>query len=76
MDSALNKKICLSIDILMPTDDDKSVKEYNKISKFKDTQIEIEKIWHLKITTELVIVETLGMIKYEQINKLTMHLPS
>ena len=30
-----------------PTDNNKSVKEYNEISKCKDLEIEIEKAWHL-----------------------------
>ena len=32
-------------------------------SKYKDLEIEIEKIWHLKTTTAPVIVGALGMIK-------------
>ena len=35
-------------------------KEYNKMSKYKDLEIEIEKMWHLKTT-----VGALGMIKKE-----------
>ena len=37
-----------------------SVKEYNEISKYKDLEIEIEKMWHLKTTTMSVIM---SMIK-------------
>ena len=36
-------KICHLIDMLVPTDNNISVKEYNKISKYKDMKIEIEK---------------------------------
>ena len=44
------------------TDYNISVKEYNEISKCKDLEIEIEKIWHLKTTTAPVIVGILIMI--------------
>ena len=40
-----------------------SAKEYNRISKYKDLEIEIEKMWHLKINTMPVIVGALDMIK-------------
>ena len=35
----------------VPTDNKVSIKEYCKISKYKDLEIKIENIWHLKITT-------------------------
>ena len=56
-------KTCLLIDMSLPTDNYTSVKEYNKISKYKDVEIEIEKIWYLKVTTVPVIEGALGMIK-------------
>ena len=57
------KKTCLQIDLSVPTDNNISVKEYNKISKKNDLDIEIEKIWHLKTTAMLVIVGARGIIK-------------
>ena len=42
------KKTFLLIDMSVPNDNNLSVKEYNKISKYKDLEIEIEKMWHLK----------------------------
>ena len=48
------------------------VEEYNKISKYKNLEIETEKIWHLK-TTVAVIVGALHIIKKgteERINKI------
>ena len=47
----------------VPTDNNISIEEYNKISKYKYLGIEIEKIWHLITTTLPVIVGALGMIK-------------
>ena len=58
----------------IPTDNNMSVKEYNKISKYKDQEIERENMWHLKTTTVLVIVGALGMIKKgidKHINKIS-----
>ena len=46
----------------LPTDSEISVKEYDKISKYKDLEIETEKIWYLK-TTVPVIMWTSDMIK-------------
>ena len=53
------------VDISVPTD--------NNISKCKDLEIEIEKIFHLKTTIVPVIVGALGMTKKEtdkHINKM------
>ena len=38
------RKTCLLIDMALPTDNNLSVKEYNKISNNKAWQIEIEKV--------------------------------
>ena len=45
------------------TDSYISIKEYNKISKYKDLEIDMEKMCLLKTTTVSVIVGVLGMIK-------------
>ena len=45
------------------TDSKISVKEYNTISKGKNFEIEIKKMYHLKTTTVPVIIGALGMIK-------------
>ena len=55
-------KEIFTIDISVPVDDTISVKEYNKISKQKDLEIEIENIWHLKTTIVPIIVGAPGMI--------------
>ena len=56
-------KICLRIGMSVPTEENISIKEYNKMSKYEDLEIEIEKMWYLKTTTVSLIVGTLGMIK-------------
>ena len=45
------RKTYLLVDLSVLTDNDKSVKEYDKISKYKDLEIEIEKnMTFLKLT--------------------------
>ena len=70
------RKPCLQIVLLVPTDNNISVKEYYKISQFKDMENEVEKLYHLKTTTLPVIVGALGMIKKrtdKHIYKITGH---
>ena len=67
------RKICFPIDMSVPTNNNISVKKYDKISKYKDLKIEVEKIWYLKTYTMPVILGALGMIKKEtdrHINKI------
>ena len=59
------RKICLQIDMLMPIDTNILVKECNKLSKYKDMEIKIEKVWSSKTTTVPVIVGAQNMIKEE-----------
>ena len=40
-----------------------SAKEFGKLNKCKDLEIEIAKMWKMKTKTIRVIVGTLGMIK-------------
>ena len=47
----------------IPTDRNISVKEFDKLSKYKELQIEIERMWHLKTTIVPVVVGSLGMVK-------------
>ena len=56
-------KTCLLIDMSVPSDKNISVKEFDKLSKYKDLEIEIRKMWNLKTTIVPVIVGALGMIK-------------
>ena len=52
--------------MVLPTDNNVSVKIYNKTSKYTDLEIEIKKMWHLKTTMEPVILR--------EINTLTKYL--
>ena len=57
------EQTCLLIDMSIPTDQNIAVKEFDKLSKYKDLEIEIGRMWNLKATTVPVIVGALGMIK-------------
>jgi len=48
---------------MIAADRNVSLKEYEKVSKYKDLGIEIQKMWHLKTTVILVVIGALGMIK-------------
>ena len=56
-------KMCQLIDISVPSDSNISAKEFEKLSKYKDLEIEIAKMWKMKTKTILVIAGALGMIK-------------
>ena len=47
----------------VPSDRNVSLKKYGKFSKYKDLEIEIQKMWHLKTTVIPVVIGVLGMIK-------------
>jgi len=56
-------KTCLLIDMTAPLDANTSVKTMEKFNKYKDLEIEIERMWGLKTTTVLVVIGALGIIK-------------
>ena len=47
----------------VPSDSNISAKDFEKLSKYKDPEIEIAKVWKMKIKTIPVIVGALGMIE-------------
>ena len=51
------------MDMTVPSDRNLSLKEYEKISKCKDLEIEIQKMWHRKAVEILVVARALGMKK-------------
>ena len=58
------------IEMAVPTSKNTSVKKYNKIIKSKNLEIEIEKMWHLKI----IIVNRNGCPGYDQERDNQIHL--
>ena len=46
----------------MPSDINISLKNFEKLCNYKDLEIEVTKMWHLKTTTLPVVFGTLGMV--------------
>ena len=46
----------------IPSDTNISFKIFEKLSRYKDLEIEITKMWHLKTTTMPVVISALGMV--------------
>ena len=59
----LKNKQCLLIDMSIPTDKNISVKFAEKLSKYKDLEIEIERMWAMTTRTVPIIIGALGLVK-------------
>ena len=51
------------IDVAVPSDENISLKEFQKLSKYKDLEIEVTKMWKLKTKIIPAVIGALGMIK-------------
>ena len=48
-DKLREKKTCKLISLkIIPVDKNVSIAEFEKLSKYKDLEIEVEKLWHMK----------------------------
>ena len=56
-------KTCLLIDTTIPLDTNTSVKTTEKLTKCKELEIKVERMWGLKTTTVPVVMGALGAIK-------------
>ena len=61
-------KTCLLIDMTTPLDTNTLVKTTEKLTKYKDLEIEVERMWGLKTTTVQVVMGALGTIKKDMEN--------
>ena len=61
-------KPCLLIDMTTPLDSNTSVKTKGKLKKYKDSEIEVERMWGLKTTTVPVVLGARGTIKKDREN--------
>ena len=61
-------KTCILIDMTVPLHINTSVKTTEKLTKYKDLEIEVERMWRLKTTTVPVVMGTLGTIKKDMEN--------
>ena len=57
------QRMCTLIDVAVPADKNLAVKEFEKLAKYKDLEIEISKMWHMKTKVIPVVIGALGMIK-------------
>ena len=62
------------IDMSIPTEKNTSVKVTEKLSKYKDLEIEIERMWGMKATMIPVVIGALGLIK-KGLEKNTKQIP-
>lgn len=61
-------KTCLLVDVSVPSDRNTSVKTFEKLSKYKDLAIELEKSWKLKTKTVPIVIGALGVINRNTTN--------
>ena len=57
------EKTCLMIDMTVPSERNVTIKEVEKLSKYKDLEIEVSRMWEMKTTTIPVVIGALGLIK-------------
>ena len=57
------ERSCIMMDVVVPSDQNNSLKEFQKLSKYKDLDIEVTKMWKLKTKIIPVVIGALGMIK-------------
>ena len=58
-----SERMCTLIDVAVPADHNVAIKEFEKKAKYKDLEIEIAKMWHMRTQVVPVIIGALGMIK-------------
>ena len=54
---------CKLIDVTVPSDRNIALKEIEKKSKYKDLELEIQRMWHMKTIVIPVVVGALGTVK-------------
>ena len=54
---------CKLIDMTVPSDRNIALKEIEKKSKYKDLELEIQRMWHMKTVVIPVVVGALGTVK-------------
>ena len=57
------ERTCIMMGVAVPSDQNISLKEFQKLSKYKDLEMEVTKMWKLKTKIIPVVIEALGMIK-------------
>ena len=57
------EKTCMLIVMAVPSDENKSVKVAEKLSKYKQLEIETTKMWGMKTQIVPVVIRALGLVK-------------
>ena len=57
------ERTCIMMGVAVPSDQNISFKEFQKLSKYKVLEIEVTKMWKLKTKIIPVVIGALGMIK-------------
>lgn len=57
------ERTCLRMNMSVPTERNTPLKTTEKLSKLKDLEIEIERIWSMQTTTILVVIAALGLVE-------------
>ena len=65
---------CLLIDMSIPSDLNTSIKVSEKLSKYKDLEIEINRMWKMKTEVIPVVIGALGLVK-KGLEKFTNKIP-
>ena len=62
---------CTLIDMTVPSDRNIALKKNEKKSKYKDLELEIQRIWHMKTVVIPVVVGALGTVKKGMVENIT-----
>ena len=69
-----NENTCLLIDMSIPSDLNTSINVSEKLSKYKDLEIEINRMWGMKTEAIPVVIGALGLVK-KGLEKFTNKIP-
>ena len=65
---------CIFIDMSVPSERNVGSKETEKLSKYKDLETEVTKMWQMKTTVIPVIIGALGLVR-KRMNELVSKIP-
>jgi hypothetical protein len=53
---------CFMVDVSIPSERNVSIKQVDKMSKYKDLEIEITNMWSMEVKTISVVIGALGLM--------------
>jgi len=68
----IQNKTCYMIDMAVPSERNVSTKEVEKLSKYKDLEIEINRMWGMRTVVIPVVIGALGLVKKDQDRYISM----